>query len=101
HFHTGISKLKQVTGRCHRDVQRSIIAVSADAAPPGVVVAVRALMHFRYLVQSPSIDDRDLTRITATLDEFHANKHAIIAAGVRQGKGGKVIDNWHIPKLEL
>ncbi|KAG1892950.1 uncharacterized protein F5891DRAFT_1197062 [Suillus fuscotomentosus] len=75
--------------------------VSADAAPPGVVVAVRALMHFRYLVQSPSIDDRDLTRITAALDEFHANKHAIIAAGVRQGKGGKVIDNWHIPKLEL
>ncbi|KAG1843264.1 hypothetical protein DFJ58DRAFT_844372 [Suillus subalutaceus] len=38
--------------------------------------------------------------ITA-LDEFHANKHAIIAAGVRQGKGGKVIDNWQIPKLEL
>ncbi|KAG2104748.1 uncharacterized protein F5147DRAFT_775568 [Suillus discolor] len=84
-----ISKLKQVTGRCHRDVQHSIIAVSADAAPPGVVVA------------SPSIDDRDLTCITAALDEFHANKHTIIAAGVRQGKGGKVINNWHIPKLKL
>ncbi|KAG1880194.1 hypothetical protein F4604DRAFT_1922876 [Suillus subluteus] len=97
----GISKLKQVTGRCHRDVQRSIIAVSADAAPPGVVVAVRALMHFRYLVQSLCIDDKDLGRMTATLDEFHVNKHAIIAAGIRQGKGGKAIDNWHIPKLEL
>ncbi|KAG2125087.1 hypothetical protein DEU56DRAFT_744061 [Suillus clintonianus] len=101
HFHAGISKLKQVTGRCHRDMQRSIIAVSADAAPPGVVVAVHVLMHFNYLVQSPCIDDKDLSRITAALDEFHANKHAIIAAGVRRGKGGKVIDNWQIPKLEL
>ncbi|KAG2125423.1 hypothetical protein DEU56DRAFT_892650 [Suillus clintonianus] len=101
HFYSGISKLKQVTGRCHRDVQRSIIAVSADAAPPGVIVAVRALMHFNYLVQSPCIDDKDLGRIAAALDEFHANKQSIIAAGVRQGKGGKTIDNWQIPKLEL
>ncbi|KAG1843265.1 hypothetical protein DFJ58DRAFT_844373 [Suillus subalutaceus] len=38
----------QVTSRCHRDVQRSIIAVSADAAPPGVIIA------------SPCIDDEDL-----------------------------------------
>ncbi|KAG1859222.1 hypothetical protein F4604DRAFT_1684696 [Suillus subluteus] len=97
----GISKLKQVTGHCHRDVQWSIIAVSVDAAPPGVVVAVCALMHFRYLVQSLCIDDKDLGRITATLDEFHVNKHTIIAAGIRQGKGGKAINNWHIPKLEL
>ncbi|KAG1726464.1 hypothetical protein EDB19DRAFT_1598703, partial [Suillus lakei] len=40
HFYSGISKLKQVTGLCHRDVQQSIITVSADAAPPGVIVAV-------------------------------------------------------------
>ncbi|KAG1723858.1 hypothetical protein EDB19DRAFT_1834448 [Suillus lakei] len=101
HFYSGISKLKQVTGHCHRDVQRSIIAVSADAAPPGVIVAVCALMHFNYLVQSPCIDDKDLGRIAAALDEFHANKQSIIAAGVCQGKGGKTIDNWQIPKLEL
>jgi hypothetical protein len=101
HFYSGISKLKQVTGRCHRDIQCSIIAVSADAAPLGVIIAVCALMHFRYLVQSLRIDDEDLSRITAALDEFHVNKHAIIDAGVRQGKGHKVIDNWQIPKLEL
>ncbi|KAG0694390.1 hypothetical protein DFH29DRAFT_1006389 [Suillus ampliporus] len=58
-------------------------------------------MHFRYLVQSLHIDDKDLGRIKAALDEFHANKHAIIAAGLRQGKGGKAINNWQIPKLEL
>ncbi|KAG1899088.1 uncharacterized protein F5891DRAFT_954106 [Suillus fuscotomentosus] len=43
HFREGISKLKQVTGRCHRDIQRSIIALSADAVPPGVLAAVRAV----------------------------------------------------------
>ncbi|KAG1719323.1 hypothetical protein EDB19DRAFT_1919105 [Suillus lakei] len=101
HFYSGISKLKQVMGRCHQDVQRSIITVSVDAAPPGVIVAVCALMHFNYLVQSPCIDDKDLGRIAAALDEFHANKQSIITAGVRQGKGGKTIDNWQIPKLEL
>ncbi|KAG1720475.1 hypothetical protein EDB19DRAFT_1898465 [Suillus lakei] len=71
---TGISKLKQVMGCCHRDVH-------VDAAPPGVIVA------------SP--------RIAAALDKFHANKQSIIAAGVHQGKGSKTIDNWQIPKLEL
>ncbi|KAG1814627.1 uncharacterized protein BJ212DRAFT_1273959, partial [Suillus subaureus] len=96
-----ISKLKQVTRHCHQDIQHSIITVSMDAAPPSVIVAVCTLMHFCYLVQSPCIDDEDLSHITATLDEFHANKDAIITAGVYQGKGGKVIDNWQITKLKL
>ncbi|KAG1875904.1 hypothetical protein C8R48DRAFT_745572 [Suillus tomentosus] len=101
HFHGGISKLKQVTGRCHQDIQRSIIALSADAMSPGVMVAVHALMHFCYLVQSLHIDDSNLAHISAALDEFHANKHEIITAGVHRGKGSTAIDNWHIPKLEL
>jgi hypothetical protein len=82
-FAEGISKLKQVTGHCQRDIQHSIIACSADAAPRGVLIAVRALMDFRYLVQSPSIDDNDLVRISAALNEFHEYKDVIIDAGVR------------------
>ncbi|KAG2751395.1 hypothetical protein P692DRAFT_20872491 [Suillus brevipes Sb2] len=85
HFREGLSKLKQVT----------------DAAPPGVIIAVRALLHFHYLIQSPCINDDDVCRISAALDEFHANKDAIINAGVRRGKGRTVIDNRYIPKLEL
>ncbi|KAG2122771.1 hypothetical protein DEU56DRAFT_873558 [Suillus clintonianus] len=101
HFHEGISKLKQVTGRCQCDIQRGIIAVSADAAPSAVLTAIRALMDFRYLVQASRIDSDGLERISAALAEFHANKDAIIAAGIRRGKGKKVITNWHIPKLEF
>ncbi|KAG2137455.1 uncharacterized protein EDB93DRAFT_1091268, partial [Suillus bovinus] len=59
------------------------------------------LMDLRYLVQLTQIDNQDLEHILAALGEFHANKQAILDAGFHQGKGGKVIDNWYIPKLEL
>src|SRR6267154_362851 len=101
HFHGGILKLKQVTGCAQRDIQRSIIAVGADAAPSAVITAIQALMDFRYLVQSPQIDDSDLECISAVLDEFHANKDAIIAGRFHCGQGGGVINNWYIPKIEL
>ncbi|KAG1729418.1 hypothetical protein EDD22DRAFT_960913 [Suillus occidentalis] len=83
------------------DHDRSIVAVSADAVPSTVMTAVRALMDFRYLVQSPVIDDIQLTRISTALEEFHANKDAIIDGGFRRGQRGGVIENWYIPKLEL
>ena len=48
HFKEGISKLKQVTGREHRDVQRYIVGT----APKEFVVAICALIDFRYLALS-------------------------------------------------
>ena len=63
----GISKLKQVTGREHRDVQRYSIGVIAGAAPRNFVIAICALMNFCYLAQSPIIDGRTCDRIDAAL----------------------------------
>ncbi|KAI6138406.1 hypothetical protein BKA82DRAFT_4366524 [Pisolithus tinctorius] len=101
HFKGGVAKLKQVTGRVHRDVQRYIVGVIAGAAPPKIITAIRALMDFRYRVQAYRIDDDDLRIISSALDEFHAHKQSILDHGARRGKGNKPIDNWHIPKLEL
>jgi len=101
HFNEGISSLKQVTGREHREVQRHIVAVIADAVPPDFLRAIRALMDFRYLAQMLEIDEEMCTRTEAALKEFHRYKDSIIAAGARQGKGHNVIDNWYIPKLEF
>jgi len=101
HLREGISQLKQVTGREHRDVQRYIIGVIAGAVPKDFLIAVRALEDFRYLSQSPELDENTCTRMTAALQEFHRHKDAIITARARLGKGNKPIDNWHIPKLEL
>ncbi|KAG1803425.1 uncharacterized protein BJ212DRAFT_1285084, partial [Suillus subaureus] len=101
HFHGGISKLKQVTGHAQCNVQCSIVAVSMDAVPSTMMTAVQALMDFQYLVQSPIIDDIQLTHISTALEEFHANKDAIIDSGFCCGQHGGVIENWYIPKLEL
>jgi Plavaka transposase len=100
HFREGISSLKQVTGREQRDIQRYIIVVIADAVPPQFLVAIRALLDFRYFAQSPVINEDVCQNIGDALSLFHQHKEAILDAGARRGKRGK-INNWHIPKLEL
>ncbi|RDB30301.1 hypothetical protein Hypma_007131 [Hypsizygus marmoreus] len=100
HFKEGISGLKQVTGCEHRDVQRYIIPVIDGAAPKDFVIAVRALMDFRYLAQADEIDDDVCGRIDKSLKLFHQYKRSIIESGARRGKK-KAITNWHIPKLEF
>jgi hypothetical protein len=100
HFAEGISRLKQVTGREQRDIQRYIIVVIADAVPPRFLIAIRALLDFRYLAQSPMINEEICIRISSALLLFHRHKQAILDAGARRGKKNE-IHNWHIPKLEL
>lgn len=101
HFKEGYSKLKQVTGREHREIQRYIIGIIAGAVPKDFVIAIRALVDFRYLAQMPAIDDDVCDIISAALKEFQDHKNAILDAGVRVGKGKVPIENFHIPKLEF
>jgi hypothetical protein len=72
-----ISKLKQVTGREHQDVQRYIVGIIAGAVPKCFLIAVRALIDFRYLGQAPEISDTVLLKIKSALKEFHDHKDAI------------------------
>jgi hypothetical protein len=99
-FEDGISKLKQVTGRDHRSVQRYLVGIIAGAVPRDFVAAIRALADFRYLAQAPKFNDDTLKAVSAALQEFHTYKDAILKAGARTGKRGP-INNWEIPKLEL
>ncbi|KAG2739472.1 hypothetical protein P692DRAFT_20697899, partial [Suillus brevipes Sb2] len=85
HFSCGISKLKQVTGRVHHDVQRYIIGLIAGTAPRRFVTAIRALMDVQYMAQSPSPDDNLLTSIDRSLLVFHQNKDVIMTLGARMG----------------
>jgi len=101
HFNEGISKLKQVTGKEQRDVERYVVGVIAGAVPKDFVIAIRALMDFRYLSQAPVIDDNVRSMVRASLLEFHEHKDAILDAGGRLGKGNRPIENWYIPKLEM
>ncbi|KAG1787146.1 uncharacterized protein HD556DRAFT_1449075 [Suillus plorans] len=100
HFAGGISKLKQVTGRVHCDIQRYIVGLISGVAPRCFVIAIHALMDVRYLAQCPAPDDDLLSCIDQSLLTFHENKNIIMTLGARMGVK-KPIDNWFIPKLEL
>ena len=82
-FKEGISKIKQVTGQEHHDIERYMVPVIADAVPKNFLIAIRALMDFRYLAQAPEIDETDCKNIENALQEFHAHKDAILKVGAR------------------
>ena len=89
-----------MTGREHRDIQRTIVAMIAGAAPQGVVSAIRVLVDFIYHAQRPVQTEASVQRMDASLAEFHATKDAIITAGARRGKND-IKENFYIPKLEI
>lgn len=101
HFKDGVSKLKQVTGWTHRDIEHYIIGIIAGKAPPLFIMAIRALMDFWYLAQSQVLDDKALSHLSASLQLFHKHKQMILDIGARVGKGNKQMDHFQIPKLEL
>jgi hypothetical protein len=101
HFPSGISKLKQVTGREHRNLQRYILGVIAGAAPAEFILAIRALLNLRYLAQMQRVDTTVLNDITSALRTFHHYKQVILDNHYRVGKKKKPISHFQIPKLEL
>ena len=93
--------LKQVTGQTHRDIERYIVGIIAGKAPPKFVLAIRALMDFRYLAQSQELNDNSLSSLSTSLQLFHKHKQMILDIGGRVGKRGKAMTHFQIPKLEL
>ncbi|KAH9018763.1 hypothetical protein EDB85DRAFT_2075891 [Lactarius pseudohatsudake] len=91
---------QQMTGREHRDIQRSIVAVIAGAVPPRFLCAIRALVDFIYQVQSPLLTESAISKFVDVLQKFHNEKEAIITAGARMGSKGP-IGHFNIPKLEI
>ncbi|KAG1718386.1 hypothetical protein EDD22DRAFT_983580 [Suillus occidentalis] len=100
HFTKGVTHVNQMTGREHRDIQRTIIASIAGAAPPRFIRSIRALIEFIYLAQNPVHSPDSLESMVQALSDFHASKDAIIDAEARRGKKG-VKEDFFIPKLEL
>lgn len=99
HFNEGISRLKQVSGRDHRDIQRFLVPVIAGAVDPEFLIAIRALLDFRYWAQSSVLDNATLDHILECLETFHSHKQAVTNSGGRRGKHGP-LEHWQIPKLE-
>ena len=92
-FKEGISKLKQVTGCEHHDAEWYMVAIIAGAVPKDFLIAICAMMDFRYLAQAPVIDDDDCNNIEKALHELHEHKDAILEAKACVGAHNKPIDN--------
>ncbi|KAG1829890.1 hypothetical protein DFJ58DRAFT_719664 [Suillus subalutaceus] len=100
HFSSGISHVAQMTGREHRDIQRTIVAMILGAAPPEFVQAIRALIDFMYQAQNPVHTESSIEAMQASLNEFHDCKVAILEAEARRGQSS-IKEDFYIPKLEL
>jgi hypothetical protein len=103
HFTSGISHIKQMTGRKHHDIQRTIVPMISKATPsvtPHFVYCVRSLVEFIYKAQSPVHTDTSITSMVEALSEFHETRQAIIDAEARRGIS-RVKTDFNIPKLEV
>ncbi|KAG1887539.1 uncharacterized protein F5891DRAFT_1132109 [Suillus fuscotomentosus] len=100
HFAKGITHVNQMTGREHRDIQRTIVASITGAVPPRFVRTICALVDFFYLAQNPVHSPESLQLMVQALSDFHTCKDAIIQAEARKGKKG-VKEDFFIPKLKL
>lgn len=100
HWASGVSKLKQVTGREHRELEKVIIAAINGAVHPDVMRALRAIVDFIFQSQNIVFYGETFHALDEALREFHHFKSSIITAGGRRGKKG-VINHFQIPKLEM
>jgi hypothetical protein len=95
HFHNGVTKLKMSSGREHRDIQRSIVAVIAGGCSLQFIRCIRALIDFYYISQQRNVTETDLETLDDLLTEFHAHKNVILEERLRASS------TWRIPKVEL
>ncbi|KAH7919080.1 hypothetical protein BV22DRAFT_1108185 [Leucogyrophana mollusca] len=93
HFSKGVSH--------HRDVQCTIVAVIAGAAPGEFVRAVWAMIDFIYLAQKHVHTPTTIKKMVEALAEFHQHKNIILEVEAHRGKKGTMENNFNIPKLEL
>ena len=100
HFGEGVTALKQISGRDHRNLQRTIIAIIAGITPHSFVSSIHALVDFIYQVQAPTFTDTSIRSFVNTLQEFHNLKAIVLETGARSGKQGPMT-HFNIPKLEL
>jgi hypothetical protein len=101
HFSNSVSHVKQMTGREHCDIQRSIIAVIAGAVHPCFLRTIHAMIDFIYQVQLPFLSESAIASFADSLQEFHEEKMAITEAGACEGSKGSTISHFNIPKLEI
>jgi hypothetical protein len=107
-FPRGVSKLKQLSGKDHRALERVHLAIVAHAPERDeggvgnrkLTKATRAIMDCVSLAQLPVHTERTLAAFQEAYGVFHANKNVWIENGSKKGKRG-IITSWAIPKAHI
>ena len=100
HFSSGVSHVTQMTGRDHRNIERTIVPVLAGIAPDHFITPIHAMVEFIYQAQNLVHTDLSVASMTQSLRDFHAGKQAILELKARTSKSGPM-DHFNIPKLEF
>lgn len=108
-FLRGVSKIKQLSGKDHRALERvhlGLVAHAPDKNTGGggskkLTVATRGIMDCIFLAQLPVQTERSLAAFEEAHRTFHANKQVWIDNGSKRGKKGQIINNWNIPKAHI
>lgn len=100
-FPKGISHISQMSGKEHRALERTHLAViaGAEGLPMNVVKVTRLLMDYIYMAQYPSHDDESLKELRNVIKAFQSDKSAWLSANARRSGDGGVIDHLDIPKI--
>ncbi|KAI6117936.1 hypothetical protein F5141DRAFT_1000280, partial [Pisolithus sp. B1] len=78
HFPNGIITLKQTSMQLHWEVQWYIMGIVAGSIPQEALSTIWALTDFCYCSQALKLTDADITKLTASLQEFHHSKTALM-----------------------
>ncbi|KAG6372042.1 hypothetical protein JVT61DRAFT_8748 [Boletus reticuloceps] len=100
HFSSGVTHVVQMTGRDHRDIERTIVPLIAGVVPDQFISPIRAMVEFIYRAQDPVHTNLSIVSMEQALHDFHAGKHVILDLEARTSKSGPM-DHFNIPKLEL
>ncbi|KAG6855732.1 hypothetical protein H0H87_011534 [Tephrocybe sp. NHM501043] len=77
----GISKLKQLTGQEHQELEKIIIAAAGDALPDTTMEPIQSLLDFIFQAQNFVFYDETITALRHNLAVFHHFKDNIGSAG--------------------
>ena len=95
----GVSKLKQLTGREHRELEKVVVPLMVGVDPTAVA-AIHAIVDFIFQAQSLLCYNETSASLRSALAEFFHFSMSVVREGGRKGKNGP-IPHFQIPKLEL
>lgn len=109
-FPRGVSRLKQLSGKEHRALERVHLGLVAHTPAPNgsnkLTQATRLIMECVFLAQLPVQTERSLAAFEKAHSNFHKYKEVWIENGTKRsqhkkGKQASVIKGWAIPKAHI